>query len=92
MLSQHFDQATIGASGDDKTGDRFGGVLRLIDADKDGKAELIASAPGGDTDDGAAWVFPGAGNGPAGSGSWSFSGGSLSAPVPDARFGETLAP
>ncbi|MFE4968875.1 integrin alpha [Streptomyces sp. NPDC056660] len=65
---------------------------RLIDANKDGKAELIASAPGEDTDDGAAWVFPGTSDGTVGSGSWSFNGGSLSAPVPDARFGDTLTP
>ncbi|MFD4605183.1 FG-GAP repeat protein [Streptomyces sp. NPDC058464] len=87
-----YSQSTPSVPGDNEDGDRFGGALRLIDADKDGKAELIASAPGEDTDDGAAWVFPDTSNGPAGSGSWSFDGGSLSAPVPDARFGETLAP
>ncbi|MGW7424645.1 FG-GAP repeat protein [Streptomyces sp. NPDC054813] len=87
-----YSQSTPSVPGDNEAGDWFGGALRLIDANKDGKAELIASAPGEDTDDGAAWVFPGTSNGPAGSGSWSFNGGNLSAPVPDARFGETLAP
>ncbi|MFG2957817.1 FG-GAP and VCBS repeat-containing protein [Streptomyces sp. NPDC048291] len=87
-----YSQSTPSVPGDNEDGDWFGGALRLVDANQDGKAELIASAPGEDTDDGAAWVFPGTANGPAGSGSWSFNGGALSAPVPDARFGETLAP
>ncbi|MFF4901380.1 FG-GAP repeat protein [Streptomyces sp. NPDC001068] len=87
-----FSQSTPSVPGDNEDGDGFGGALRLIDADKDGKAELVASAPGEDTGDGAVWVFPGTGNGPTGTGSWSFNGGALSAPVPDARFGETLAP
>ncbi|MFJ2645944.1 FG-GAP repeat protein [Streptomyces sp. NPDC087420] len=87
-----FSQSTPSVPGDNEDNDRFGGALRLIDANRDGKAELIASAPGEDTEDGAAWVFPGTNNGPAGTGSWSFNGATLSAPVPDARFGETLAP
>ncbi|WP_327235691.1 integrin alpha [Streptomyces sp. NBC_01317] len=87
-----FSQSTPSVPGDNEDNDRFGGALRLIDANRDGKAELVASAPGEDTDDGAAWVFPGTDNGPAGAGSWSFNGATLSAPVPDARFGETLAP
>ncbi len=87
-----FSQSTPSVPGDNEDSDRFGGALRLIDANRDGKAELVASAPGEDTGDGAAWVFPGTVNGPVGSGSWSFNGATLSAPVPDARFGETLAP
>lgn len=87
-----FSQSTPSVPGDNENGDWFGGALRLIDANKDGKAELIASAPREDTNDGAAWVFPGTANGPAAAGSWSFNGATLSAPSPDARFGETLAP
>ncbi|MGP4011663.1 FG-GAP repeat protein [Streptomyces sp. 4N124] len=87
-----FSQSTPSVPGDNENGDWFGGALRLIDANKDGKAELIASAPREDTNDGAAWVFPGTANGPTATGSWSFNGATLSAPAPDARFGETLAP
>ncbi|MFJ1595912.1 FG-GAP repeat protein [Streptomyces sp. NPDC088261] len=87
-----FSQSTPSVPGDNEDNDRFGGALRLIDANRDGRAELVASAPGEDTGDGAAWVFPGTSNGPTGTGSWSFNGATLSAPVPDARFGETLAP
>ncbi|WP_079124968.1 FG-GAP-like repeat-containing protein [Streptomyces lushanensis] len=87
-----FSQSTPSVPGDNENHDWFGGAVRLIDADQDGKAELVASAPGKNTDDGAAWVFPGTGNGPTGKGSWSFDGATLSAPSPDARFGETLAP
>ncbi|MEV6166841.1 FG-GAP repeat protein [Streptomyces sp. NPDC051954] len=87
-----FSQSTPSVPGDNENGDWFGGAVRLIDANRDGKAELIASAPGEDTNDGAAWVFPGTSSGPAASGSWTFNGATLSAPSPDARFGETLAP
>ncbi|MEV7678000.1 esterase [Streptomyces sp. NPDC088341] len=85
-------QSTPSVPGDNEDHDWFGGALRLIDANQDGSAELIASAPGEDTDDGAAWVFPGTSGGPTAKGSWSFNGATLSAPSPDARFGETLAP
>ncbi|MGP4086030.1 hypothetical protein [Streptomyces sp. KR55] len=85
-------QSTPSVPGDNENHDRFGGALRIIDADQDGKAELIASAPGEDTNDGAAWVFPGTSSGPTANGSWSFNGATLSAPLADARFGETLAP
>ncbi|MER7838076.1 hypothetical protein ABTY98_19810 [Streptomyces sp. NPDC096040] len=40
-----YSQSTHSVPGDNENGDRIGGVLRLIDANKDGKAELIASAP-----------------------------------------------
>ncbi|MFE4831771.1 hypothetical protein [Streptomyces sp. NPDC056672] len=85
-------RSTPSVPGDNEDHDWFGGALRLIDANQDGSAELIASAPGEDTDDGAAWVFPGTSSGPTAKGSWSFNGATLSAPSPDARFGETLVP
>ncbi|MFD4510377.1 hypothetical protein [Streptomyces sp. NPDC058457] len=73
-------------------GDRFGAAVRLIDADRDKRASLIVGAPGEDGDNGGVWVFPSAGSGPSPSRSWSFDGGTLHAPNPDARFGQTLAP
>jgi hypothetical protein len=71
--------------------DQFGSALRLIDADRDGKAGLVVGAPGEDTNDGGAWVFSGTGSGLATSGSWWFNGATFRAPSTDARFGETLA-
>ncbi|MER5918172.1 FG-GAP repeat protein [Streptomyces sp. NPDC001982] len=85
-------QSTPSVPGTNEKGDQFGGALRLIDTNRNGKAELIASAPGEDTNDGAAWVFSGTSSGLAATGSWSFNGATLRAPYLDARFGETLAP
>ncbi|MFD3457410.1 FG-GAP-like repeat-containing protein [Streptomyces sp. NPDC058691] len=72
--------------------DAFGSALRLIDADRNGKAGLVVGAPGEDTNDGGAWVFSGTGSGLTTSGSWSFNGATIHAPSPDARFGGSLAP
>ncbi|MEU2617718.1 hypothetical protein ABZ642_06035 [Streptomyces sp. NPDC007157] len=73
-------------------GDQFGGAVRLIDADRDNRAGLIAGTPGEDGGNGGVWVFPATGDGLSLTRSWSFDGGTLRAPSPDARFGETLAP
>ncbi|MFC4506096.1 MULTISPECIES: FG-GAP and VCBS repeat-containing protein [Streptomyces] len=72
--------------------DRFGGAVRLIDTNTNGKAELIASAPGEDSYDGADWIFTGTSNGLTTTGSWSFNGARIRAPYVDALFGATLAP
>ncbi|MEU1594753.1 FG-GAP repeat protein [Streptomyces sp. NPDC005708] len=72
--------------------DQFGSALRLIDPDRNGKAGLVAGAPGEDTNDGGAWVLSGTGSGLATSGSWWFNGATLGAPSSDARVGETFAP
>lgn len=43
----------------------FGTSLGLTDLDGDGHADLVVTAPGSDTIDGAAWVLPGTAGGPA---------------------------
>ncbi|WP_409474519.1 FG-GAP repeat protein [Streptomyces sp. HC307] len=68
--------------GTPEKGDRFGGALSLIDTNRDGKAELIASAPGEDTNDGAVWVFPAIADDLPTGGSWFFGGTTLHAPPP----------
>ncbi|MFJ3779284.1 FG-GAP repeat protein [Streptomyces sp. NPDC090075] len=73
-------------------GDRFGGAVRLIDADRDKRAGLVVGAPGENGGDGGVWVLPATSGGLSFNRSWSFDGGTLHAPVPGARFGETLAP
>jgi len=73
-------------------GDRFGGAVRLIDADRDKRASLVVGAPGENGGNGGAWVLPATSGGLSFNRSWSFDGGTLRAPVPGARFGETLAP
>ncbi|MFD3583182.1 esterase [Streptomyces sp. NPDC058683] len=75
-----------------ESGDQFGGAVRLIDADRDNRASLIAGAPGEDGGNGGVWVFPATTSGPSTDRSWSFNGSTLHAPNPGARFGQTLAP
>ncbi|GGO84931.1 FG-GAP and VCBS repeat-containing protein [Wenjunlia tyrosinilytica] len=89
--AQSFDQNSADVPGTAEKSDRFGGQVRLIDANRDGKAGLIAAAPGENTDDGVAWLFNGTASGLTAKGSWTFGGGSLNAPSADARFGATLA-
>ncbi|MFD3452367.1 FG-GAP repeat protein [Streptomyces sp. NPDC058691] len=72
--------------------DAFGSALRLVDGNRDRKADLAAGAPGEDTNDGGVWVLPGASGGLATDRSFSFNGATLHAPSPDARVGESLAP
>ncbi|MGP4008416.1 hypothetical protein [Streptomyces sp. 4N124] len=85
-------QSPRAVPGTPEKADQFGGALRLIDADRNLRTSLIASAPGEDTGDGRVWVFPGTSGGLSTNRSWSFNGATLRAPTADARFGETLAP
>ncbi|MEV7320666.1 hypothetical protein [Streptomyces sp. NPDC093970] len=85
-------QSPRAVPGTPERGDRFGAAVRLIDADRDGRASLITGAPGEDGGDGGVWVFPATGGGLSLNRSWSFDGPALRAPGPGARFGETLAP
>ncbi|MEV0174536.1 FG-GAP repeat protein [Streptomyces sp. NPDC050803] len=85
-------QSPRAVPGTPEQADQFGGALRLIDADRDLRTSLIASAPGEDSHDGRLWVFPATSGGLSTNRSWSFNGGTLHAPTADARFGETLAP
>lgn len=89
--AQGFDQNSPGVPGTAERLDRFGGQVRLIDANSDGRAGLIAAAPGENTFDGVAWLFNGTANGLTASGSWTFGGGSLNAPYADAQFGSSMA-
>jgi FG-GAP repeat len=89
--AQSFDQNSANVPGAAETSDRFGGQVRLIDANSDGKAGLVAAAPGENTNDGVAWVFSGTASGLTATGSWTFGGGSVNAPSADAQFGSTIA-
>lgn len=89
--AQSYHQNSANVPGSAEAYDRFGGQMRLIDANRDGRAGLIASAPGENTNDGYAWVFSGTSSGLTASGSWTFNGSSLAAPTADARFGAAIA-
>lgn len=89
--AQGFDQNSADVPGTAEKLDRFGGQVRLIDANDDGHAGLIAAAPGENTFDGVAWLFNGTASGLSAEGSWTFGGGSLNAPYADAQFGSRMA-
>ncbi|MFD7701709.1 FG-GAP repeat protein [Streptomyces caelestis] len=82
-----YNQDSAGLPGAVEQGDHWGGQVRLVDTDKDGRSELLAAAPAENTADGAVWVLPATPSGTVTEGSWSYGGASLGAPGTDARFG-----
>ncbi|MFD8976367.1 MULTISPECIES: FG-GAP repeat protein [unclassified Streptomyces] len=71
-------------------GDRFGGQVRLVDPNADGRFSLLAAAPGENTADGHVWVFPARTGGLTATGSWSFGVASFGGPYLDARYGSAI--
>ncbi|MFB8085831.1 FG-GAP and VCBS repeat-containing protein [Streptomyces sp. NPDC055992] len=93
--SQSFHQDSAGVPGVAETGDHFGGSVRLLDINKDGKADLAAGAPDEDldavADGGAVWSLRGASSGLTATGSFAFNPVDLGAPVLKSRFGLDLS-
>ncbi|MET7323569.1 FG-GAP repeat protein [Streptomyces sp. NPDC005549] len=85
-----FDQQLADIPGTAEKSDRWGGQVRLIDANKDGLFGLLAAAPGENTDDGFVWVLPASPSGLVARGTWTYDGARLSAPTADARFGAAI--
>ncbi|MFG2331394.1 FG-GAP-like repeat-containing protein [Streptomyces sp. NPDC048604] len=71
-------------------GDRFGGQVRLVDPNRDGRFGLLAAAPGENTNDGVVWVFSAGSGGLTASGSWTFGAGSFGAPYADGLYGAAI--
>ncbi|PKT73440.1 esterase [Streptomyces populi] len=88
--ARSFDQNSPGVPGVAEASDHWGGQLRLIDADDDGRFGLLAAAPGENTGDGIVWVIPASSSGLVARGSWTYDGARLGAPVADARFGAAI--
>lgn len=93
--SQSFHQDSAGVPGVAEAGDHFGASVRLLDINKDGKADLTAGAPDEDldavADGGAVWSLRGASSGLTATGSFAFNPVDLGAPVLKARFGLNLS-
>ena len=93
--SQAFHQDTEGVPGVAESGDVFGGSVRLFDATGDGKADLIAGAPGENLDavvnGGAVWLLRGAASGVTTAKSSTLNPTDIGAPAPKALFGENLS-
>ncbi|MEU3742402.1 FG-GAP-like repeat-containing protein [Streptomyces sp. NPDC032198] len=93
--AQAFHQDTAGVPGAAESGDVFGGSVRLLDATGDGKADLIAGAPGENlgtvVNGGAVWLLRGSASGLTASQSVAENPGDIGAPAPKALFGENLS-
>lgn len=85
-----FHQDSVNVPGTVEKDDRFGGQVRFVDSNGDGRCELLAAAPGENAADGVVWFLPAAATGIVTRGSWSYGGASLAAPGSDARFGTAI--
>lgn len=85
-----FNQDTANVPGVAEADDGFGAALRLVDANRDGRAELAVGAPGENTDAGSLWVFPATASGVTAKGSFSFGHGTLGTVGTDARLGSSF--
>ncbi|MFE6974448.1 FG-GAP-like repeat-containing protein [Streptomyces sp. NPDC057682] len=88
-------QDTAGVPGVVETGDHFGGSVQLLDLDGDGRADLLAGAPGEDLgkvpDGGAVWYLRGTASGLTTKRAFAVNPVDLGAPVRKALFGLNLS-
>ncbi|MCX5008424.1 FG-GAP-like repeat-containing protein [Streptomyces sp. NBC_00638] len=93
--AQAFHQDTAGVPGVAESGDLFGGSVRLLDVTRDGKADLVAGAPGENlgvvVNGGAVWLLRGTASGITASKSVAVNPMDLGAPSVRALFGENLS-
>ncbi|MFF4096856.1 FG-GAP repeat protein [Streptomyces sp. NPDC001834] len=85
-----FNQDTADVPGAAEPNDRFGAAATLVDANRDGRAELLVGAPGENTDAGSLWVFPTTASGPTAKGSFTFGHGTLGTTPTNARLGSSF--
>ncbi|WP_327728518.1 FG-GAP-like repeat-containing protein [Streptomyces sp. NBC_00487] len=85
-----YSQDTAGVPGTAETQDGFGGAVRLIDLDKNGKAELVTAAPGEDAK-GALFVLGGTASGLTTKGAKSISAANAGLKETAYSFGAQLA-
>ncbi|MEO3974753.1 hypothetical protein [Streptomyces sp. CAU 1734] len=88
--AQLIGQNTAGVPGTAEPQDRFGRATRLVDLDRDGRAELVVGAPEENNGDGAAWILRGTASGITARGSVSFGGKTLGTDPFRSRLGAEL--
>ncbi|MFE6157799.1 FG-GAP and VCBS repeat-containing protein [Streptomyces sp. NPDC056486] len=93
--SQAFHQDTAGVPGVAESGDVFGGSVRLLDVTGDGRADLVAGAPGENlsavVNGGAVWLLRGTASGVTASESVAQNPTDVGAPAAKALFGLNLS-
>ncbi|MEU3653185.1 FG-GAP repeat protein [Streptomyces sp. NPDC032161] len=85
-----FNQDTADVPGVAEPNDRFGAAATLVDANRDGRAELLVGAPGENADAGSLWVFPTTASGPTAKGSFTFGHGTLGTTPTKAGLGSSF--
>ncbi len=89
--ARSFSQDTSGVPGTAESEDHFGHSVLLTDANKDGRADLIAGARGENDGAGSVWVLRGTSTGITATGARSFGSTTLGGPSGLAYFGDVLA-
>lgn len=80
-------QDTTGVPGAAETNDAFGTTTHLVDANHDGRAELVVGAPGENANAGSVWVFKPTSTGITPTGSFTFGAGTLGTVAANAKLG-----
>lgn len=88
--AQSFDQNTANIPGTAEADDAWGSQVRLADTNRDGRAELVASAPGENSGDGYVWLLPAGPNGLLADGSSLYGAADLGGAAKAARFGAAI--
>ncbi|MEN8650353.1 FG-GAP-like repeat-containing protein [Streptomyces sp. 21So2-11] len=88
--AQGFNQDTPLIGGAAEAGDRFGGAVKLVDTNGDGRSELVVGAPGENAGAGSVWVLPGTKAGITATGSFTFGAGTLGTVAPGAALGASF--
>ncbi|WP_328375274.1 VCBS repeat-containing protein [Streptomyces sp. NBC_00440] len=88
--SKAFNQDTPGVEGAVEANDAFGGATSLMDANGDGRAELVVGSPGENANAGSVWVLPGSTAGTTGTGSMTFGSGTLGTDPANAKLGSSF--
>ncbi|MFI1763816.1 FG-GAP-like repeat-containing protein [Streptomyces sp. NPDC020800] len=88
--AQAFGQNTKGVPGTAEPHDIFGNTVALLDINRNGHADLAASAPGEDAGNGAVWVLRGRPEGLVTDAALAFGGKAVGAPYTKADFGSGL--
>lgn len=88
--AQAFSQDTAGVPGVAEAKDEFGTNTRLLDFNKDNRADLAVSAAGENDFSGAVWAFPGSSEGLSTGKGTSFGPSDLGAPAQGATFGDVF--
>ncbi|GAA2222051.1 FG-GAP repeat protein [Streptomyces amakusaensis] len=90
--SEELHQNTKGVPGTAEAGDRFGTRTKILDADGDGRGELVVGTPGEDGNRGAIWVFKTDKNGVTAKGSFALRSDSFDEESGSIQYGQVYTP